>query len=128
MTPRSRAQSETLGVILLTAVVVILVTIIGGTMLFNYGTQATRSAPTAQCSIDATNGNVTIIHTGGDALDGSTVAVVLSNESGQSRIQYRTLTNRATFRTGDTVRLTGVGSPTDVTVVAGKYVICEKSV
>lgn len=67
-----RAQSEVIGIILLTAVVVILSVVVGGTILTNIDAQ---DEPVANLDVSVNASNVTISHQGGSQLPTTEVTV-----------------------------------------------------
>lgn len=74
-----RAVSPVIGVILMVAITVILAAVIG-TFVLGLGDQLGNSQPTAQLNVaDASSGNVTIEHTGGDPVNTGDLQVVLRN-------------------------------------------------
>jgi len=94
-----RGVSPVIGVILMVAITVILAAVIGAFVL-GLGDQVSNNAPQASFSFDfdSTTNDVTITHTGGDNIDGSTLNV--TNGSGGS-----TDFGSGTVTTGDTAVL-----------------------
>jgi flagellin-like protein len=73
-----RAVSPVIGVILMVAITVILATVIGAVVL-DFGNNAGDSSPSASLSVSASTStsNVTIEHTGGDALQSDQTRVIV---------------------------------------------------
>ncbi|MDZ7702013.1 MAG: type IV pilin N-terminal domain-containing protein [Halobacteriales archaeon] len=96
-TDDERAVSPVIGVILMVAITVILAAVIG-TFVLDLGQSAGQSAPQASLSvtIDSTNENVTIEHTGGDAIDAKDTKVIIENASGSSSHLDSTASTRHT--------------------------------
>lgn len=84
MTETTRGQSETVGVVLLTAVVVVSVSVLGVGILSSSGPQA-ADKPLIDADIEITTNSVTITHGGGDSVDGRTVDVVVRNRTASQR-------------------------------------------
>jgi len=78
-----RAQSETVGVVLLTGVIVIVVAVIGGVVLSGVGADA--GAPVVDIGGEATSQDVLVIHNGGDSLARSDVDIIME---GDQRIRH----------------------------------------
>ena len=94
-----RAQSETIGVLLLTAVVVVLVSVVGAGVIANVSSQAQAGEVAARADVTITGDNVTVTHGGGDTLADSTVRVILRNGSDESRYELSDVA--PADRTGD---------------------------
>ncbi|WP_159901761.1 type IV pilin [Salinirussus salinus] len=94
-----RAQSETIGVLLLTAVVVVLVSVVGAGVIANVSSQAQAGEVAARADVTITSDNVTVTHGGGDTLADSTVQVILRNGSDESRYELSDVA--PADRTGD---------------------------
>lgn len=99
-----RAQSEVIGVVLLTGVVVVVVSLIGLVVLQGVSAES-ESGPTVDVIVDATTEFVSISHNGGTTVDVSSMEVVLSGESRaryplSSFIQHRG-SDTAIFEPGD---------------------------
>jgi len=82
MVGRSRAQSEVIGIILLTAVVLILVVGAGGLFLSGLESETDRD-PLADLESDVNATVVTLDHQGGDGFDAGDVEVVLRGDDGE---------------------------------------------
>jgi flagellin-like protein len=93
-----RAQSEVVGVVLLTAVVVVLVSVVGAGVITNFSSQAEAGTVSADAGVNITADNVTITHRGGDILADSVVEVIVRNGSAERRYELSTDT---IARTGD---------------------------
>lgn len=93
-----RAQSEVVGVVLLTAVVVVLVSVVGAGVIANFSSQAEAGERSVDAGINITADNVTITHRGGDPLADSAVEVIVRNGSAERRYDLSTDT---IDRTGD---------------------------
>ena len=120
-----RAQSETVGVILLTAVVVVLATMAGAVVIAK--TPAERT-PAVNIQVSATSQFVTVEHAGGDTLATSDVDIIVEGDSRQ-RVGLDSLTeiqgsDSARFAPGDIwrgsnpvegeqVRVTAIHVPTN---------------
>jgi len=72
------AQSEVIGIVLLTAVIVLLTVMVGGTILASLDT---GSEPVTNFKVSVDNSNLTITHHGGTSVPDSEVTVVLRAES-----------------------------------------------
>jgi flagellin-like protein len=95
-----RAVSPVIGVILMVAITVILAAVIG-TFVLDLGQSAGQTAPQASLSVtlDSANDNVTLSHTGGDALSAQDTRVVI--ESDGSTATWTPGTTSDTFSVGD---------------------------
>ncbi|MEF8815085.1 MAG: type IV pilin [Halovenus sp.] len=82
MVGRSRAQSEVVGVVLLTAVVVVLVIGAGGLFLSSLDSDTDRE-PLADLESEVNATVVTLAHQGGDEFDAGDVEVVLRGADGE---------------------------------------------
>jgi PKD repeat protein len=107
MEPRTRAQSETVGVVLLTGVVLLVAVGVGGVVVSNVVSQA-EDAPSVNVEGQATTQYVTIDHAGGDGLATADVAVVLDGAR-RERYSLGSFTQRvgddgSRFEPGDTWR------------------------
>ncbi|WP_302081330.1 PKD domain-containing protein [Salinibaculum rarum] len=80
MTPNTRGQSETIGVVLLTGVIVVVAVVAGFVMVTNVSSQTT-SAPLLDIDANATTQNITIEHTGGNDLNAADVDIILRGDS-----------------------------------------------
>lgn len=79
-----RGQSEVVGVLLLTAVIVVVVGLVGAFVLSGVDTE---SAPSAEVEIDVDATTVQLTHAGGDDLVASDVTVVFGrNGSGETTL------------------------------------------
>ena len=109
--------SPVIGVILMVAITVILAAVIG-TFVLGLGNQVTEStAPTADFSFDWTENSgsysATIVHNGGDDLDGGNLDISVESGSKDSSPSSGT-----TYTAGDTVgEVSGVSSGDTVRVV-----------
>lgn len=77
----NRAQSEVIGVILLTAVIVIVTVLAGGMIL---GSLDAQDEPSANLKVSINDSHVTIGHHGGTDLDDSETSVILITDDSQS--------------------------------------------
>ncbi len=90
-----RAVSPVIGVILMVAITVILAAVIGAFVL-GFGSQLSSTAPQASFEFSYSDGNVTIVHGGGDTLTASQIEISgLADPNG--------LESDERFRTGDTL-------------------------
>lgn len=82
-TDDDRAVSPVIGVILMVAITVILAAVIG-TFVLDLGQSAGKSAPQASLSVTVNQNtdNVTVKHTGGDAIDQSQTRVMIDFNNG----------------------------------------------
>lgn len=82
MRGRRRGQSESIGVVFMTAVVVISVTLAGGLLFL--GTNAGTGDDQVLLDFDSktTAGTLVLVHSGGDAVDASDLQVILEGPSG----------------------------------------------
>jgi len=88
---RSRAQSEVVGVILLTAVVVVLVGVAGGIFLSNAFDDDDEPLISVESTLTADR--VTLAHNGGDTVDADDVEVVLRRADSTDRITLSAFDN-----------------------------------
>lgn len=105
----TRAQSELIGVLLLTGVVVVLSFTVGG-LLFTNATNEASADPLVSIQGNATSQYVTVRHAGGERLDVSALTVILRG-GGTERYAFETFTQRqgddsARFEPGDEWRRT----------------------
>lgn len=122
----TQAQSEALGVVILTGVVLVLVTTVGVFALTNYTESATPDAPLFTCTIEYADDTVTVTHAGGDHVESSTVSVILRNDSGRTRIPLDGVGPR--FEIGEAVRIGSVNTTTEVLVSTERDVVCQNTV
>jgi FlaG/FlaF family flagellin (archaellin) len=83
----SRAQSEAVATVLLLALVVVLVSGVGYVVL---GTIDPDGSPTADVAATVTDGEVTLVHRGGEPLTGDDLTVVLRYDGSESRYDFAT--------------------------------------
>lgn len=83
MTDPCRGQSETVGVVLLTAVIVILVSVLGAGILSS-GAQSDEK-PLIDLDIDITTTTISVTHDGGDTVDGTSLDITIRNETVSQR-------------------------------------------
>ncbi|MFB6082572.1 MAG: type IV pilin [Halanaeroarchaeum sp.] len=102
MAGSDRGTSETLGAVLLTVVVVTAVSVAGGAVFL-----ADAPPERPQASFDATvgNGTLTVVHVGGEPLDGDATRVVI-DAAGDS-VALKTRSIRASTGTGTSNRASG---------------------
>ncbi|MDB9279537.1 type IV pilin N-terminal domain-containing protein [Halorubrum ezzemoulense] len=109
-----RAVSPVIGVILMVAITVILAAVIG-TFVLGLGDQIGEAQPTAQLSLesqDLDNNQVTIVHNGGDELNGDDLSVTINGSVASdagidgtfSVGEEKTLSN-STISDGTTIRI-----------------------
>ena len=84
MAERSRAQSEVIGIVLLTAVIVVLVSVAGAIVLSERFEE--DDDPLVSVESNATVDRVRIDHTGGDSLAAADVEVVVRDGNATRRI------------------------------------------
>lgn len=87
----TRAQSETVGVVILVGVIAIVATIVGVVVIGNVTSQAS-DAPLVEVNVSANATDVVLVHTGGDDLTASEVAVVLQRDGDSERYGLDTFT------------------------------------
>lgn len=90
MTSRSRAQSDTVGVLLLTGVVVVTVWVGGALYLGNAGF-ADEPAPLVDADVELTPTDLVLAHVGGDALGMSDVRVIVRSDESSNRYPVESL-------------------------------------
>jgi flagellin-like protein len=103
-----RGVSPVIGVILMVAITVILAAVIG-TFVLGLGDSISDSAPQAQLNVDSQNlgaGEVTLIHQGGDTLQGDDLTVTVDGTTSSAGIS-------GTFGVGETQTLTDSTNITD---------------
>ena len=84
-----RAQSESIGVILLTVVVIIITTVGGAVVLGGVAEDAdSGSAPLVYFSVEITADNVTITHAGGDVITQSELTVIVRGDDTTDRYSF----------------------------------------
>lgn len=100
-----RAVSPVIGVILMVAITVILAAVIG-TFVLDLGQSAGQTAPQASLSVSVNTNteNVTVEHTGGDAIDASETRVIIENASGDS-ITFNPAPSSSTLSVGGSVSM-----------------------
>lgn len=77
--PSNRAQSETIGVVVLVGVFAVVASIVGVVIVGNV-TDEVSEAPLVELNATATADNVTLLHAGGDTMDVDDVDVVLQRD------------------------------------------------
>lgn len=82
---RDRAQSSTIGVILLTAVVVITVSSIGFFWIGSLSERADATGPLIETNVTATDSNVTIRHVMGESVGVEEISVIVRNDTTTQR-------------------------------------------
>ncbi|KAA9399852.1 type IV pilin [Haloarcula sp. CBA1130] len=85
MTDLCRGQSETVGVVLLTAVIVISVSVLGAGILSS-GAQSVDK-PLVDLDIDITTTTISVTHDGGDTVDGTSLDIIIRNETASQRYE-----------------------------------------
>lgn len=100
-----RGQSETVGVVLLTAVIVILTVTAGAFILSDFQSEA-DDGPNASIESTITAESLEIRHRGGDAFDPDRIAVVVTDAAGERTYRLgadftETGSNNASFEPGD---------------------------
>ncbi|WEL17977.1 Pilin/Flagellin, FlaG/FlaF family [Halorhabdus sp. SVX81] len=101
---QARAQSEVVGVVLMTAVIIILAMIVGGTIL---STVDTEEKPTANLNVSVDASNVTVSHHGGTYLSVDEITVHLRSANTERHLldafQERQGDADSSFDPGETV-------------------------
>lgn len=124
-----RGQSAVIGVLLLTGIMVILVTVVGTASVTNFVATSTDDSPTFNCRIAYADGNVTVAHAGGDAVPTASLEAVVRNDSGQARRTFDAdggVGER--FTTGEVVRLGSLNTTSEVLVTTDRAVACQETV
>lgn len=80
-----RAQSETVGVILLTGAVVVAVGVAGALFLSQTGADAADDGPLVDANVSVTAAEVVVTHAGGDAVAVADLAVVVRGDGSSTR-------------------------------------------
>ncbi|WP_340098319.1 type IV pilin [Salinibaculum salinum] len=83
----SRSQSEVIGVVLLTGVVVVAVSLFTVVAVSNFTNQATAQKQIADFKLEITTDNLTVSHNGGDVLSESGIEVIVRTASGEQQYQ-----------------------------------------
>jgi FlaG/FlaF family flagellin (archaellin) len=94
MTSNQRGQSETVGIIIFTGVIILLSALVGTVLLSEVSTEET---PRIDIKTDLTDTNVTLTHSGGDQLNASRLRVLLTTDTGERRFRM----NRANLTDND---------------------------
>ncbi|WP_324665646.1 type IV pilin [Haloarcula sediminis] len=124
----TRAASTVIGVVLLTAVVVLLSTLVGGVVLSNITAQSTGNT-LVKCDTEYTDGAVRIQHIGGDAVDTSSLTLVFRNTSATARQLFEIDTgDPERFETGDVAVYGSLARTTEVSVVTEDSIVCSGTV
>lgn len=121
-----RGQSETIGVLLLTGVVVVTATAVGMFALTNYTDSATDEQPLFTCTIEYDDNAVTVTHAGGQRVDTSTLIVILRNSSGQTRLGFDSGAD-GRFETGERQRFGAISTATTVLVATNRGIACQNT-
>lgn len=100
MTDSFRGQSETVGIVLLTAVIVVMVSMLGAGVLSS-GPQSAEKL-LVDLDIDIATDTVSVTHSGGDTVDGGSLDVIIRNETASQRYESAVT---GPFEPTDTVRL-----------------------
>ncbi|MDT3436266.1 PKD domain-containing protein [Haloarcula sp. 1CSR25-25] len=115
-----RAQSETVGVVLLTGVVVVITAVVGGIVLSGNGTNS--QTPVVDIQGAATSQHVTVTHNGGDSLPRSDVDIVTD---GNQRVRHsldsytqRVGADDTRFERGDSWRRSNAVTGNQLTLIA----------
>lgn len=87
---RSRPQSEVIGVLILTGVIILLLALVG---LFAFSTFDTGDEPTVRLDATVDSNAVTIVHDGGDGMKTTDIEVVLGGDV-DTRVGLETLNER----------------------------------
>jgi hypothetical protein len=96
--PAGRAQSEVIGVAILTGVVVVVALAVGGVVITQYS--GDDGGPNTDLVLSASNEEVTLAHNGGDSLDLADLRVTLEQDDTR-----KTFTPDAANTTGGDARL-----------------------
>ena len=99
MSGNSRCQSEVVGVVLLTAVIVILASVVGVFLLTSFQSE-TDEQPRVTVQSEAVGTLLTLKHNGGDRFEASSIAVVLR---GQNETRLRLTDGTFTGGSDDTL-------------------------
>lgn len=95
ISPRNRAQSRIIGVLVLTIIAIILATTLG---VFSLAIAPSEnndvSISSVDIGIDNGNGHVTVTHTGGDSLSPDGIRVDVVQDRTQTSVQLADFTNR----------------------------------
>jgi flagellin-like protein len=108
-----RAVSPVIGVILMVAITVILAAVIG-TFVLGLGDSLGDGQPTAQLSVENTNftsNTTTIVHNGGDSLEGDDLRVTLDGDNAADQFPPET------FGVGDSQDITDDTNVTEGTTL-----------
>lgn len=81
----SRAQSDVIGVALLTGVVVIAVGVAGGIFLASSGDEASSENPLLDVDVTLTDSTIRVAHAGGDSIAITDLAVVVDGDTERNR-------------------------------------------
>lgn len=95
MSGERRSQSEVVGVVLLTAVIVVLVSVIGVVVYAQFGSE-TESEPRVTITSEANESTLTLTHRGGDRFQAAAILVHLRGDGDDQFL----LTENGTFVAG----------------------------
>ncbi|MFB6096019.1 MAG: type IV pilin, partial [Haloferacaceae archaeon] len=115
-----------MGVLLLTGLLVVLVTVVGTTSLAHYAETGTDDSATFNCRIGYADENVTVTHAGGDSVPTNSLGAVVRNDSGQARRLFSADGDAgANFETGERVKLGPLNESSDVLVATDSSIACQ---
>ena len=125
-----RAQSEVIDSLLLVGLIAITVSLVGGLVLTNFSGQVSDDRPLLGCSIEYTNENVTVTHTGGDSIDVDQLSTRLRNDSSETELSFRVADGDRDnqFETGESAALGSLATETTVLVATSNDILCESSI
>jgi hypothetical protein len=126
MLSSTRSQSEVVGVILLTGVVITVVTIGGGIAVNSAVQEQDTNSVLVDCEFEYDN-SLDITHSGGDSIDTAALDVIYRNSSEERRTPFR-LDGKTRFQPGDTARLNQLSLPTEILLVTDETIVCEERV
>jgi len=124
---RQRGASEVLGALLMTALVVVTMTVAGVALAPQFSDGA-GGTPLVDCEFTYEDGALQVTHGGGHGADASELAVVLRDGSGAStRVPFVVDEgdDDGRFEVDETARFGPLGGRTEVLVVTDNVIVCE---
>lgn len=127
---RQRGASEVQGAILMTALVVLTMSVAGVTLTDRMAGQS-ETPPLLDCEMTYEGGELLVTHAGGERVDTTSLALVLRNESGSSGRMPLVVDggdDDGRFEVDETARSSALDARTEVLLVENRVIVCERIV
>jgi hypothetical protein len=120
-----RAASEVLGAVLMTALVVVTMSVAGATLVPQFS-DGSDGPPLVDCETTYEDGALQVTHAGGHSVDASALSLVLRNDSAPTtRVPFTVDDGNGRFEVDDTARFGPLADRTTVRLVRDDVIVCE---